>query len=279
MELLGQYNGFWLLGLALSLLATGMVAGILAGLLGVGGGIVIVPVLYHLFTLLQVDDAVRMHMAVGTSLATIIPTSIMSARAHYRKGAMDLALLRSLGPAVLVGAVVGGFLGSLFGGDVLGFIFAAIALVVAANMAFRAEGASLAKDLPGRIGRSAMGVGIGSISAVMGIGGGTLGVPVLSAFNFPIRRAVGTASALGLLIGVPGAAGFVLAGLGVAERPPGSLGYVNLIGFLLIVPLTMRMAPVGANLAHRINPVWLRRAFAIFLAATALRMFLDLFNG
>jgi len=101
MELLGQYNGFWLLGLALSLLATGMVAGILAGLLGVGGGIVIVPVLYHLFTLLQVDDAVRMHMAVGTSLATIIPTSIMSARAHYRKGAMDLALLRSLGPAVL----------------------------------------------------------------------------------------------------------------------------------------------------------------------------------
>lgn len=276
MELLNEYSPLWLSGLAIALMATGVIAGLIAGLLGVGGGIVIVPVLYHLFSLLEIDPAVRMHMAVGTSLATIIPTSIISARSHHAKGSMDIELLRSLGPFVLLGAIVGGFAGSLFEGATLSAIFATVALLVAANMAFRPEGSSLRDDLPAKTGRGVLGGLIGSISAVMGIGGGTLGVPVLSAFNFPIRRAVGTASALGVIIGVPGAIGFAAAGFGVADRPPASIGYINLIGFALIVPLTMRMAPIGANIAHRINPSRLRLAFAIFLALTAARMFADL---
>ncbi len=276
MEIFTEYSPLWLSGLAVALMITGVIAGLIAGLLGVGGGIVIVPVLYHLFSVLEIDPAVRMHMAVGTSLATIIPTSIISARSHYAKGSMDLALLRSLGPFVLLGAIAGGFAGSLFEGAMLSTIFATVALLVAGNMAFRREGSSLRQALPGNAGKGAIGGLIGSISAVMGIGGGTLGVPVLSAFNFPIRRAVGTASALGVIIGVPGAIGFAVAGLGVADRPPASIGYINFIGFALIVPLTMRMAPIGANIAHRINPARLRLAFAIFLALTAVRMFLDL---
>ncbi len=276
MEMLAAYDPLWLAGLALALMATGIIAGIMAGLLGVGGGIVIVPVLYHLFSLLEIDPAVRMHMAVGTSLATIIPTSIVSARSHYAKGSMDIDLLRTLGPFVLVGAIAGGFAGSLFDGAVLSTVFATVALLVAANMAFRPEGSSLRDGLPKKAGQTLIGGLIGAVSAVMGIGGGTLGVPVLSACNYPIRRAVGTASALGVIIGIPGAIGFIAAGIGVAARPPGSIGYINLIGFALIVPLTMRMAPVGASIAHRINPKSLRLAFAIFLALTAARMFSDL---
>lgn len=276
MEVLNEYSLVWLTGLAVALMATGVIAGLIAGLLGVGGGIVIVPVLYHLFSLLEIDPAVRMHMAVGTSLATIIPTSIISARSHHAKGSMDVGLLRSFGPFVLLGAVVGGFAGSLFEGAVLSGIFATVALLVAANMALRPEGSALRETLPKKTGQGILGGLIGSISAVMGIGGGTLGVPVLSAFNFPIRRAVGTASALGVIIGVPGAIGFAVSGLGVADRPPASIGYINLIGFALIVPLTMRMAPIGANIAHRINPARLRLAFAVFLALTAARMFSDL---
>jgi len=276
MELFAQYDPAWLAGLAGALVLTGVVAGVLAGLLGVGGGIVIVPVLYHLFSLLDIDPAVRMHLAVGTSLATIIPTSVISARAHYRKGGLDPVLLRSLGPAVLIGALIGGLAGSAVDGAVLSAVFASVALLVAANMALRPEGSAIAADLPQGIGRKLIGLVIGGLSAIMGIGGGTLSVPVLSAFSYPIRRAVGTASALGLIIAVPGSIGFIAAGIGEPLRPPASVGYVNLIGFALIVPLTMRMAPVGARLAHTINPRRLRLAFAIFLLITAVRMFHDL---
>ncbi|MGC2857139.1 sulfite exporter TauE/SafE family protein [Novispirillum sp. DQ9] len=258
---------------AAALVMTGAVAGVLAGLLGVGGGIVIVPVLFNLFPLLGIDEAVRMHLAVGTSLATIIPTSIMSARAHDRRGSIDRALLRSWGPAVFLGVVAGTVLGAGAKGEVLTAIFAVVALAVAANMAFRREGMILAESLPSGPARHLMGVVVGGFSVVMGIGGGTLAVPLLTAFNVPIRRAVGTAAALGFIIAVPGTIGFILAGLGVADRPPGSLGYINLIGFALIVPATMLTAPLGARIAHAISPALLRKAFALFLLLTSLRMF------
>ncbi len=265
----------WLVAFAIGLLFAGVVAGVIAGLLGVGGGIVIVPVLFHVFTALGVDEAVRMHLAVGTSLATIIATSAVSARAHHARGAVDTKLLRHWGAAVGVGVLAGTAFGSQTRGAVLTLVFAAVALLVAAYMALGRQEAVLGRRLPSRPVQAALAAVIGAVSAMMGIGGGTLTVPVLAAYGYPLRRAVGTAAALGLIIGVPGAVGFVLGGLGVPDRPPGSLGYVSLPGLALIAPMTMLAAPLGARLAHTMRVGWLRLAFAGFLLLTSLRMFVS----
>jgi len=164
-------------------------------------------------------------------------------------------------------------------GEVLTLIFAVVAILVAINMAFRKEGMVLSGALPTGIARHALALVVGTFSVVMGIGGGTLSVPILTAFNYPIRRAVGTASAIGLIIALPGSISFILSGLGNANLPPASLGYANLAGFALIVPATMLMAPVGVKLAHTINPKNLRKAFAFFLLLTSLRMFYSVFIG
>jgi uncharacterized membrane protein YfcA len=278
MELLNQHSGLWLLGLALALLATGMVAGILAGMLGVGGGIVIVPVLYHLFTLLGVDESVRMHVTVGTSLATIIPTSIMSSRAHRKRGSLDLALIKRLMPSVLVGVLAGSVASRYLSGSMLTAVFATVALVVALNMAFKREDFALADGLPGAVGTSMLGGGIGGISTLMGIGGGTLSVPILNALRVPMHTAVGTGAMLGMVISFPGALAFLVNGLGVPNRPPASLGYVNLLGMVMIVPATMATTGWGAKLAHAIDARRLRQVFAAFFALTALRMFYGLLH-
>ena len=271
MEFLQEYSLVWLMGLVLALLVTGIVAGILAGLLGVGGGIVIVPVLYHLFTLLGVDEAVRMHLAAGTSLATIIPTSLRSARSHYLKGGLRPDLLKPLLPGVVIGVFVGIALSSVFSGPVLAAIFGVVALLVSVNMAFKPS-FSLGDGLPGPLGTAGLGTFIGTVSTLMGIGGGTLSVPLLSALRVAMHQAVGTGAAIGIVISIPGALGFVASGWSVADRLPGSLGYVNLVGFALIVPATLLSTPWGVNLAHRLNATRLKQAFALFLAITAIRM-------
>ncbi|MDP3832778.1 MAG: sulfite exporter TauE/SafE family protein [Hydrogenophaga sp.] len=276
MEFFNQYSTAWLLGLAAALLATGLVAGVLAGLLGVGGGIVIVPVLYHLFTLLGVDESVRMHVTVGTSLATIIPTSILSSRAHKKRGSLDMGLIKRLMPSVIAGVLAGSVASRFLSGASLTAVFASVALVVALNMAFKRDGFSLRDGLPGRLGTALIGGGIGGVSTLMGIGGGTLSVPILNALRVPMHTAVGTGAMLGMVISVPGAAAFLLNGLDVPLRPPFSLGYVNLLGMALIVPATMATTGWGAQLAHRIDARRLRQVFAAFLALTALRMFYGL---
>lgn len=276
MDFLNDYSAVWLLSLAISLMVTGMVAGVMAGLLGVGGGIVIVPVLYHLFTFLGVDEAIRMHVAVGTSLATIIPTSIISSRAHFKRGSLNVVLLKQLIPSVIVGVVCGVVLSGYMSGAFLTAIFAIVALLVALNMALKKEGFTISDGLPNKTGTSFIGFFIGGISTLMGIGGGTLSVPILSAFRTPMHTAVGTGAALGLVISLPGAFGFLVNGLGVDNRPPFSLGYVNLIGLFLIIPATMVMAPVGARLAHAINAKRLRQLFALFLLITSIKMFYGL---
>lgn len=276
MELFNNHSAAWLLGLALALLATGVVAGVLAGLLGVGGGIVIVPVLYHLFTLLGIDESVRMHVTVGTSLATIIPTSIMSSRAHRKRGSLDVGLLKQLMPSVVVGVLVGSVLSGYFSGRVLTAIFATVALLVALNMAFKRDGFSLGNGLPGRLGVSLIGGAIGGISTLMGIGGGTLSVPILNAYQTPMHKAVGTGATLGMVISLPGALAFLVNGWGVPNLPPASLGYVNLLGMALIVPATMVTTHWGARLAHAIDARRLRQVFAVFLTLTSLRMFYGL---
>lgn len=256
--------------LAISLALAGAFSGFLAGLLGVGGGIVIVPVLFNLFGAFGVDPSVRMQVAVGTSLATIIPTSISSARSHWRKGAVDRELLTRLAPTVFLGVIAGTFLASIVAGWVLTAIFASVAALVAINLGLGRSALVLGNRLPGQIGLSSIGAFIGTVSAMMGIGGGTLTVPILSLFRYPIHGAVGTAAALGLIIAIPGGIGFAIAGLHHANLPPFEIGYVNWVGFLLIVPTSIFLAPWGARTAHAISREWLSRAFAFFLAITSI---------
>ncbi|MEM0906924.1 MAG: sulfite exporter TauE/SafE family protein [Pseudomonadota bacterium] len=254
------------------LAVSGALAGLIAGLLGVGGGIVIVPVLFYLLPTAGVPLELRMHVAVATSLATIIATSIVSARAHHKKGGVDVPLLKSLVIPIAVGVVIGVALGGRASGATLTLVFAIVALIVSVHMALFQNRKFSKTGLPGAPWRQGIGVFIGAFSVVMGIGGGTLSVPIFTLFGLEIRRAVGTAAAIGLIIAVPGTIGFAISGWGVPDLPPLSVGYVNLIGFILIVPLSMALAPLGAKLAHNIPREWLARAFALFLLVTSLRM-------
>lgn len=262
----------WLLGLAAAMAATGLFSGLLAGLLGVGGGIVIVPVLFHVLPWFGVPEATQMKVAVATSLSTIIPTSIISARRHFARGTMDVPLLRALAVPMFLGALLGTWLAVVLKGPVLSGIFAAVALVVAVNMGFSGLDWRLRERMPGGAARAGIGGGIGAFSAVMGIGGGTLGVPVLGMFGAPIRAAVATSSAFGLIIAVPATLGLVLAGIGEPGRPPFSAGWVSLVGFALIAPASIIATPWGVALAHSIPPLLLKRLFAVFLAVTSARM-------
>ena len=218
-------------------------------------------------------------MAVGTSLATIIPTSIISALAHQRKGGFDQGLFKRFAPGVLFGVLIGASLSRYLSGHVLTLLFAIVASVFAVNMVTKEQQFVLGDQLPGATGTSLMGLVTGAVSTLIGIGGGTFTVPFLSAFKTPIHVAVGTAAAIGLVISLPGAMAYVMNGLGVAGRLPFSWGYVNLAALAIIVPMTMLMAPVGVRLAHALDATRLRQVFALFLGLTALRMFYGVFTG
>ena len=263
----------WLLIAGLG--ATGAIAGILAGLLGVGGGTVIVPVLFWILSALGIVPEHVSHLAVATSLATIIPTSISSMRAHNKRGTVDRVLLKLWGPAIVLGAIVGGALAAVISGGGLRYIFGLVGLLVAINMALP-KTLVISQGLPASQGLNRIVAAvIGLISSLMGIGGGTLSVPTLSSMSFPVHRAVGTASAMGLLIAVPGVIGFIYAGWGVEGLPWGSLGYVNLPAAILIAPLSYALAPIGVRLAHALNPKHLKLVFALFLFITSVRMLLS----
>lgn len=268
-----------LLPLALGLLTAGVIAGILAGLLGVGGGIILVPVLFQVFTALDIDPSVRMHLAVATSLATIIPTTIRSMMKHHEKGAVDYAILRSWAPGIVVGVVAGSFIAGSVNGDTLTLIFAIFAFVFALNLGLVKESWDLGRPVPVGLGGTAIAGVMGTLSTLMGIGGGTFGVTALSLFGVPIHRAVATAAGFGLVIAVPGTIGYIVAGWGEAGRPPYSLGFVNLIGFALIVPATWAATPLGVRIAHALERATLRRVFAVFLVIASLRMFWALYGG
>lgn len=263
-----------LLGIFCALLITGAVAGVLAGLLGVGGGIVIVPVLIIIAEIFAIDDNIAMLLVVGTSLATIIPTSISSARAHNKKGAIDHALLRGWGPAIFAGSLIGGFASKYIGAEGLTLIFGSVALFVSVNFLLP-NTITLAKTPPqSPVAQAGIAAPVGFLSALMGIGGGTLSVPLMTMVSVPVHRAVATASVFGLAISVPAVCGFIWGGLGVAGRPWGSLGFVNLPAAVTLVSMSVLTAPYGARLAHVLDPRRLRLAFAVFLAISALRMLL-----
>ena len=262
----------WLI-LGVAMLATGAVAGVLAGLFGIGGGIVIVPVLETTLGFIGVDPAIRMHVAVGTSLATIIPTSISSARAHHLRKSVDVEIVRRWAVFVLLGALLGAWIASRVHSDVLAIVFATLAFLVALKMLFMPESRNLTEKVPRGPMVPAIPTAIGCFSSMMGIGGGTFSVMTLTLFNEPIHRAVGTAALFGLVISLPGMLGFVAAGWGDPRIPTASLGYVNLIGFACIAPATVLAAPLGAKIAHAFSARRLNMLFGAFLVIASIRLF------
>ncbi len=261
-----------MLPLAALMLATGVIGGLLAGLLGVGGGIVIVPVLDTALGFADVDPAIRMQIAVATSLATIVPTSISSSRAHHKRGAVDFALVKRWAVPIFLGSIIGTFIATRVDSSVLAALFGVIALLVAIKLLLPLDDVVLANDLPRGFAAPLLPASIGMVSSMIGIGGGTLSVPSLTLCNQPIHRAVGTAALFGLIISLPGAITYVLTGWGDPRLPPGSLGYVSLFGFALISPMTVLTAPIGAKIAHRLSKRRLGMLFGGFLFIVSCRM-------
>ena len=244
--------------------ATGAAAGLLAGLFGVGGGLIMVPALAFILPLQGVGPAVVMQVAVGTSLAVISATSVSSMLAHHSRQGVLWPVFRLLAPGLMAGAAAGAFVAHLLSGIVLQRIVGVGALLVALQMALDARPAG-DKPLPGAAGLLAAGGVIGAISALIGIGGGSLTVPFLTWRSVNIRQAVGTSAACGVPIAWAGAAGFIVAGWSVPGRPEFSLGYVALPAFAGIALMSVLVAPLGARLAHRLPPQQLKRAFAALL--------------
>lgn len=260
--------------LVLLYLAAGTAAGILSGLFGLGGGVIIVPVLLLLFGLQGIPESVSMHMAVASSLAVIVTTSIASLRAHARRGGVRWELTLALTPGIVVGALGGALLAAWISGEALRIIFALFLVAVALRMGFAGEiRSSLA--LPGRAALGLAGTGIGLLSALVGIGGGSLTVPFLAKCGVAMREAVGTSAACGLPIALAGAVGFVLSGWNHPELPAWTSGYVFWPAVLAVATTSSLLAPVGAMLAYRLPADLLRRLFAVLLGLMAIRLLID----
>ena len=253
--------------LAVALLAAGALTGVLAGLFGVGGGAVIVPILFEVFGILGIDDEVRMPLAVGTSLAIIIPTSIRSFRGHYLKGAVDMSVLRAWAVPVVLGSLIARYADPWL----FMLVFILVAGVNAIKLLFGNEKWRVAMDLPKGLALRAYGGLIGLLSALMGIGGGQISNIIMTLHNRGIHQAVATSAGLGVLISVPGALGYIYAGWGREGLPPDAIGFVSLLGLILVVPTTLLTAQIGVNLAHAWPKRKLEVAFGIFLAIVCAR--------
>lgn len=255
-------------------LALGAFAGVMAGMLGVGGGLIIVPVLAWIFGRQQVSDTLIMHLAIGTSLASIVVTSISSVRAHHRRGAVLWPAFWRLTPGIVIGAWLGAAVADVLSSAALTKIFAVFVLMVSAQMAFGAKPAPQ-RELPGAAGMAATGGVIGALSAIVGIGGGSLTVPFLIWCNIHMRQAVATSAACGLPIALAGALGFIVTGFNAADLPAWSLGYVYGPALIGVAFASMLTAPLGAKLAHTLPTDSLKKVFAVFLAAVGAKMLLS----
>jgi uncharacterized membrane protein YfcA len=259
-----------------ALIATGISAGLLAGLLGVGGGIVIVPVLYFLFQAFGVSPESAMLVATATSLATIVPTSISSMLAHRSRGNVDFVILKAWGLFILLGVLIGSWSVTKVNGQWLTILFGVIAILSALNMLLGSK-RSIFDSLPSKAGQYVMATSVGLFSSLVGIGGGTLTLPMLTLCNYPAHKAVGTAATIGLIISLPAAIIMLVIGQTPIDAPLGTFGLVNIIGFICIVPLTVFFAPIGANLASKLNAQRLKEIFAVVLMLTGVRMLAQLF--
>ncbi|MCO4846364.1 MAG: sulfite exporter TauE/SafE family protein [Yoonia sp.] len=252
------------------LMAVGAFAGVLAGLLGVGGGIILVPAFFYVFQALGYPDFQLMQVCLATSLATIIVTSIRSVMAHQKKGAVDWDILRSWAPGIVVGAVIGFFIASSLRSATLQMIFGLLAIIVGLYMTFGKAHWRVGDAMPTGVARIVLSPVIGFLSVLMGIGGGSFGVPTMSLYNVPIHRAVATAAGFGVIIAVPSVIGFLTVDL--LSPPPFTIGAVNLPAFILVIAMTLITAPWGAALAHRMDPKPLKRVFGVFLILVAINM-------
>ncbi|WP_440939036.1 sulfite exporter TauE/SafE family protein [Candidatus Pelagibacter sp.] len=252
------------------------VAGFMAGLLGVGGGIIIVPALYYAFTVLDFDIATRMHLSVGTSLAIIIPTSIISTKTHMEYDAVDFKLIKSFGIFILFGVIGGTFLAVNLKTPAFVLFFSIMAFIVGLFFIFFREQLLRNPKMISDSAKNISGVIIGFISVLLGIGGGSLMVPFMRTFGYDIRRSIGTAAGVGFLIAVFGTITMITGGKIVDNiNTPYSLGYVNLLGFLVFVPVTMIMARVGAKAVYKIDKNILSKIFGIFLIIVSIRSFFE----
>ena len=252
------------------------IAGFMAGLLGVGGGIIIVPALYYAFTVLDFDIATRMHISVGTSLAIIIPTSIISAKTHMEHKAVDINLVKSFGIFIVLGVIGGTFLAvNLRTSDFILF-FSIMAFIVGLFFIFlRDKFLENPKKIKDSI-KNISGVGVGFISVLLGIGGGSLMVPFMRTFGYDIRKSIGTASAIGILIAISGTITMIAGGKIINNvSTPFTLGYINLFGFIVFVPVTMLMARIGAKAVYKIDKKLLSKIFGSFLIIVSIRSFIE----
>ena len=261
-----------LVELAVLLTLVGAFAGVLAGLLGVGGGIILVPAFYFVFVQLGFESGQLMQLCLATSLATIIVTSVRSVMAHNRRGVVDWAVLRGWAPGIILGAGLGVLVVSRLDTVTLQFIFAGLAVAVGLYMALGRVEWRLGTQIPTGLKRACIAPLIGLLSVLIGVGGGSLGVPLMTLHGRPIHQAVGTAAGFGMLIAVPAVIGFLLVPMPPDIRPPFTIGVVNLPAFALVVSMTLITAPFGARLAHRLDARLLKRVFAVFLLMVAANM-------
>jgi uncharacterized protein len=245
-------------------LAAGSAAGFLAGLLGVGGGVVIVPILMLIFTAQHFPADNMMHMAIGTSLASILFTSVSSLRAHHAHGAVNWEIVKRITPGILTGTLAGTFIAALLPASLLKALFTLFILYIATQLLLTLK-ARPSRQLPGNPGMLCAGGLIGLVSSFVGIGGGALSVPFMTACNIRVHQAIGTSAAIGLPIAVAGTAGYMLNGLKIDHLPPWSLGYIHLPSLACMVIASMAIAPYGARAAHRLPVAALRKIFALFL--------------
>lgn len=258
------------LWLAATLTAAGLAAGFLSGLLGIGGGGVLVPVLYEAFGVAGVGEGVRMHLALGTTLAVIAPTVARSLMAHKARGAVDFAVVRRMAPWVILGVVAGTLIAKGSSSEALRWIWVVFGSLLAIKFALGRDDWKIADELPRAPWLESVAFVIGVVSTLMGIGGATFSVPFFTLHGWPLIRSVATATGIGTAIAIPGLIGYVLSGWGEPGLPPFSLGFVSL-GALLIAPLSVFAAPYGVRVAHGIPKRTLELAFAAFLFSVVAR--------
>jgi uncharacterized protein len=266
-----------ILWLAAAVVVAGVITGVLAGMFGIGGGAVIVPVLYEVFSLLSVPEAVRMQLCVGTSIAIIVPTAIRSYLAHRAKGLIVPGVIRLWAVPAVLGVACGAAIAAFAPPAVFKIAFVVIATFIAVKFLFAGDRWNIGTDLPGAMPMTAYGFAIGLAGSLMGISGGSLSNIVLTLYGKPIHNAVATSAGLGVPITIAGTLGYILAGLPhQALLPPLSLGFVSVLGVVLMAPVSSLTAPYGARLAHRLSRRTLEIAFAIFLLLMSLRFLISL---